>query len=116
MLPGDMPPGDMPPGDIPPGDIPWAGEMGVGCKGARDMDVDSLDSAGMETGDGWGGGASGIAGMAIVKSGARDAAARSGARASDRDWVCASGPAVTTWPRADGYGGRLFGFASFEHV
>ena len=54
--------------------MPMAGEVGVGCKGGRDMGIGSLGWGGAEaTGDGGGdgGGVSGFAGMTIVGSGSR---------------------------------------------
>jgi hypothetical protein len=63
----------MPPDDIPE-DIPvgMVGEVGVGCKGGRDMRVDSLDCGGVvSAGEGFGSAASGFAGTAIEGSAPR---------------------------------------------
>lgn len=63
-----MPPDDMPE-DIPVGMV---GEVGVGCKGGRDMRVDSLDCGGVvSAGEGFGSAASGFAGTAIEGSAPR---------------------------------------------
>jgi hypothetical protein len=67
----------MPPGDRAVGEeIPWGtiGEVGVGCKGGRDMGIGSLGWGGVKAigdGGGDGGGGSGFAGMTIVGSGSR---------------------------------------------
>jgi len=66
-----MPPGDRAVGEeIPCGTVE---EVGVGCRGGRDMGIGSLGWVSVKaTGDGGGGGGvSGFAGMTIVGSGSR---------------------------------------------
>jgi hypothetical protein len=57
--------------------MPWGieGEVGVGCRGGRDMKFGSLGCGGVgATGEGFGSEASGFAGMTSVESGSREAA------------------------------------------